>query len=103
MNGVKVKITISLDVNTVSMATREYKIKNRESWLDFAFFVASVARYLKKPISSKKTERKVIDTNSTKIFKGLILESFVRPANTSLKEIPPNAMTSNAPTRQTSQ
>ena len=71
--------------------------------MDFAFFVANVARYLKNPSSSKKTERKVIEMNKTRIFNGLMLEFENNPSNISCGEIHCNSAMKLAPIRQTNQ
>lgn len=81
-------MTMSFDVKIVNTEMSAYKTKNNVSWLVFDFLVASVARYLKKPNSSKNTERKVIEINRIRIFKGLMSESDVNPSKASCGEIP---------------
>ena len=46
INGVKVNITISLDVKMVKAATKKYKIVNNTNWLLLALLVARLAKYL---------------------------------------------------------
>ena len=58
MNGVKVKIIISLEVKTVNMETAINSVIKIEYWLFFARLVTLIAKYLKKPNSSKNTDKK---------------------------------------------
>ena len=46
INGVKVSITISLEVNTVKKDTKKYNAKNKVNWLFLALETANEARYL---------------------------------------------------------
>ena len=78
INGVKVNITISLEVNTVKKETKKYKAKNKVNWLFLALETANEARYLNRPTSSKKMESIVIEKNKTNIFSGLIAALLVQ-------------------------
>ena len=53
INGVNVRMTISLDVNIVNVAVKKYKIMKSVYWLFFALLAATFAKYLNKPTSSK--------------------------------------------------
>ena len=72
INGVKVKITISFDVNMVKTEHNKYNMKNSFIWLPLAFFNALLAKYSKKFNSSNMIDIKLIEKNKTIIFKGFI-------------------------------
>ena len=57
---------------------------NKTNWLFFAFFAASIARYLNKPRQSRKIEIKVIEKNKTMIFKGFTGDLLVNWAQISV-------------------
>ena len=92
-----------MEVNTVKTETKKYNSKNKERCPLFAFFVAQTAKYLKKPSSSKNTDKKVIEIKRTRIFKGLTAESFVSPSQISLREMLPARTITTAPKRQMGQ
>ena len=84
MNGVNVKITISLDVKMVKIATIIYKVKNKAFWFVLQFLINRAAKNLKNPTSSKNIDKKVIEKNSSNILIGLIDESENSPFKESL-------------------
>ena len=72
MNGVKVMMIISFEVNTVSTAMIKVRIKNSVVCFPFAFFRAYIASTLKKPTSSKIVEMNIKEKNRESISRGLI-------------------------------
>jgi hypothetical protein len=62
-----------------------------------------LAKYLKKPTSSRKIDKKVIDKNNNNILIGLIALSSNKPLKTSSKETQLKISIAAAPTRQTIQ
>jgi len=74
MNGVKVKMMISLEVKIVTSEHVMNSAVNKRIWLLPLFFNTAFARYLKKPVSSKKIDKMVIDKNKTKILIGSSME-----------------------------
>lgn len=97
MNGVNVKMTMSLDVKIVNTAVKQYKMTNNVYWLFFALEAATLAKYLNKPTSSKKMERIVIEKNKTMILSGFTDVLFVNWENTSLIGAKENAKRVIAP------
>ena len=100
INGVNVRMTISLDVKIVSVAVKIYKIVNSMYWLFFAFLAATLAKNLNKPTSSRKMERIVIEKNKIMIFIGLIESLFVNCLNTSCIGANWNASNMMAPIKE---
>ena len=98
IKGVKVRITISLDVNVVRIAATRYILIKIEICLLCANFTAFIAAHLNNPISSKNIDKKVMDKNNTKIFIGLIALFAVKLLKTSLIGTLPQASKRTAPT-----
>ena len=103
MKGVKVRMTMSLEVKTVSTDTVAYNMKNSFICPDPALESILDAKYRKNPTSSRKTERAVMDKNSVKILRGLMALSLVISANTSPMGQFPVKIKVSAPTRATTQ
>lgn len=103
MKGVKVRTTISFDVNTVSTETTAYRTMNSPSWLLPVFRSARFARYLKNPTSSRNTEREVILKNSISIFIGFMDDAEVSSVARYSSGILPDAIKMIAPTSDMSQ
>ncbi len=103
IKGVNVNTTISLEVNIVSIETMIYKAINNPICFLAVFLKARFAKYLKKPISSKNTDKDVILKNRIKILIGFIDEDDVNSENKYLNGI--LSVTSNtiAPNAETSQ
>ena len=76
---------MSFDVNIVKIETKTYKVMNKESCDPLTLLRVQLARWAKKPTSSKNIEIKDIERNKTKIFKGLIPPLFVKAFHHSLK------------------
>lgn len=81
IKGVKVNTTISLEVNIVSIETIAYKAINNPNCFFAVFLKARFAKYLKKPISSKNTDKDVILKNRIKILIGFIDDDDVNSVN----------------------
>ena len=73
MNGVKVNITISLEVNTVKIEINIYKTVNNLNCELLYFETNKLEIYLKNPLSSNVIEMNEIDINNINIFKGFKL------------------------------
>ena len=71
MKGVNVNITISLDVNTVSIDIRIYNTINNFNWELWYLDTKRLAIYVKKPASSNVTDKNDTEINNINIFKGL--------------------------------
>ena len=96
-------MTISFDVNTVRTLVNAYKAKKSTYWFVFARLVASWAKYLNNPNSSKRIEIIVIVKNKTRIFNGLIDVFDVSWFQTSLIGANPMEIKRIAPTNATTQ
>ena len=72
MNGVKVKITMSLDVKTVVTEMKRYK-KRKSACCDcFTFLIDQEARKEKNPDLSKPIEITDTERKRTRIYRGVI-------------------------------
>lgn len=77
INGVNVKIIISLDVKMVKRETTIYNLRNNPICLLCFCFTILFARYWKNPSSSKNMDKKVILKNNINILKGFTEDGFV--------------------------
>lgn len=77
---------MSLDVKTVNKEMMKYNPKNNVYWFLENLFANLFAIYLKKPKTSKKIDKNVIDKNNTSILIGLIDVWAVKPFHTVSKE-----------------
>ena len=72
INGVKVRITMSLDVKTVVTEIKRYRNKKSACCDCFTFLIDHEARKEKNPDLSKPIERTDTERKRIRIFKGLI-------------------------------
>lgn len=75
-------MTMSLDVKIVNIDVNTNKTTNNPNWDLLHKWEALKARYLKKPASSRKIDKNVIEKNKAKILSGLIEESLVNDDQT---------------------
>ena len=99
MNGVRVNMTTSLDVNTVKSDVKKYKTINKINWFPFAYLLATLAKWRNKPSSSRMIDIVVIEKKRTSIFKGLIALLLINWFPTSLIGAKENAKRMMAPIR----
>ena len=97
--GVRVMMTMSLDVKMVSTPASRVNKRNRTNWFPFARFAALEASHSKKPDSSSMAERKVIEKKRTRISRGFMAVGAVRPSQKLLISSPPEARRMVAPNR----
>ena len=85
INGVKVRIIMSFDVNIVRIDTKIYSVTNNETCDFLTLTNVHLAKCAKNPSSSRNIEISDIERNKTKIFIGFIPPLFVNELHHSPK------------------
>lgn len=97
------RMMMSLLVKTVKKEIKAYKAKNNAYWLLLKRAAKASAKNEKKPNSSKKMLRRVMEIKRTRIFRGFTALEFVKESTMSLKGTMPVKIISNAPIKTTIQ